>query len=158
MQQDYLRSVMFGAQDGIVSTAGAIAGVAAGTDDHRTVVLAGVVVLIVESLSMGAGQLLSERAVHQLDPTHRDSLVVGALLMGAAYVAGGLVPLVPVVVVRSSSAVVAGTALAFVALFALGAAKGRALHLPWVRSGVEILVVAGVACAAGIAAGLVVGV
>jgi VIT1/CCC1 family predicted Fe2+/Mn2+ transporter len=72
-------------------------------------------------------------------------------------VAGGLVPLLPVVVLRSDPAVAGGTVLSFVALFVLGAAKGKALHLPWVRSGLEILVVAGAACVAGIAAGVAVG-
>ena len=151
---DYLRSAMFGAEDGLVSTTGAIAGVAAGSRSARTVLLAGVVVLTVEALSMAAGQLLSERAVHQLDARHEDSPTIGAVTMLVAYLAGGLIPLLPVVLWRTLGAVVAGTALAFPALFALGWLKGRYVGVAAARSGVEVLAVGGAAAAVGIAVGL----
>ena len=151
---DYVRSVMFGLEDGLVSTTGAAVGIAAGTRDADVVLLAGVVVLAVEALSMAAGQFLSERTVHQVEPWHQDSLVVGTLLMFAAYVVAGLIPLAPVVLVRSMASVVFGAALAFPALFGLGWAKGRVVGVAPRRSGVEVLLVGGVAAAIGIAVGL----
>ena len=50
-----------------------------------------------------------------------------------------------------------GTLLAFVALFALGYAKGRVVAVPALRSGMEILVIGGAATAAGIAVGIAFG-
>ena len=152
--QDYLRSAMFGAEDGLVSTTGALAGIATGTHDPQIVVMAGLVVLMVEAMSMAAGQYLSERAVHQLDPTHHDSLVVGGGVMFAAYIAGGLIPLGPVLVVRNLGAVWAGTALAFAGLFLLGWVKGRVVQVPQLRSGLEILGVGGAATIAGLVIGM----
>jgi VIT1/CCC1 family predicted Fe2+/Mn2+ transporter len=154
LHQDYLRSAMFGAEDGLVSTTGALAGIATGTHDAQIVVTAGLVVVMVEAMSMAAGQYLSERAVHQLDPTHRDSLSVGGAVMFAAYIAGGLVPLLPVLVVRNLGAVWVGTALAFVGLFALGWIKGHIVQVPPARSGFEILAVGGLATVAGLLIGL----
>jgi VIT1/CCC1 family predicted Fe2+/Mn2+ transporter len=156
LHQDYLRSAIFGAEDGLVSTTGALAGIAAGTRDAKVVVTAGLVIVMVEALSMAAGQFLSERAVHQFDPTHRDSLAVGAAVMFVAYAAGGSVPLFPVLVLGHLWAVWLGTGLAFVGLFVLGWAKGRIVHVAPVRSGLEILAIGGLATVVGLIIGLVV--
>ena len=153
--QDYLRSAVFGFEDGLVSTTGTIVGVAAGSRRPSVVLLAGLVVLSVEALSMGAGQLLSERAVHQVDASHQDLPWIGAVVMFIAYVLAGLVPLAPLLVWQSMTAVAVGAALAFPALFLLGWAKGRFAHVSAVRSGVEVLVVGGLAAGCGIAVGLV---
>ena len=146
--------MVFGLEDGLVSTTGAVAGVAAGTRDADVVLLAGVVILAVEALSMAAGQLLSERTVHQVEPWHRDSLAVGAVLMFVAYIAAGLVPLMPILLMRSVTSVVIGAALAFPALFLLGWAKGRVVGVAPRRSGIEVLLVGGVAAAIGILVGV----
>lgn len=154
---DYLRGAVFGLEDGLVSTTGAIAGIAAGARDADTVVMAGVVLVVVEALSMAAGQFLSERSVHQLQPGHSDSLVVGAALMFVAYVVGGMVPLAPVLATRTLGAVWIGTALAFGGLFVLGWVKGRMVAVAPIRSGLEILVIGGVATVAGIVVGVMFG-
>lgn len=57
--QAYIREVVFGAQDGMVSTLGAITGVAVGSQNHFVVVLAGLVVIAVESISMAMGSYTS---------------------------------------------------------------------------------------------------
>jgi VIT1/CCC1 family predicted Fe2+/Mn2+ transporter len=151
---DYLRSVMFGCEDGLVSTTGAIVGIAAGSRDADVVVLSGVVIVVVEALSMGAGQLLSERSVHQLDPTHSDSVVAGAGMMTVAYLLAGAVPLLPVVLAGAVGAVWVGVVLALVALFGLGVVKANVVGVGRVRSGLEILGLGGAACAVGVAVGL----
>lgn len=154
IHQDYLRSAIFGVEDGLVSTTGALAGIAAGTRDAQVVLMAGLVIIMVEALSMAAGQFLSERAVHQLDPTHDDKLVVGGAVMYAAYLAGGLVPLAPVLAVRTLGAVWVGTGCALLGLFALGWVKGRLVRVEPVRSGLEILAVGGLATLVGLVVGV----
>jgi VIT1/CCC1 family predicted Fe2+/Mn2+ transporter len=147
---------MFGVEDGLVSTTGALAGIAAGTHDAQVVLMAGLVIIMVEALSMAAGQFLSERAVHQLDPTHEDNLVVGGAVMYAGYALGGMVPLSPVLAMRTINAVWVGTCLALVGLFVLGWVKGHLIHVAPVRSGFEILVIGGVATLVGLVIGVTV--
>ncbi len=63
-----IREVVFGVEDGMVSTLGTITGIAIGSQDHFTVILAGLVIVSVESISMGVGSYLanrSERDVNQ---------------------------------------------------------------------------------------------
>lgn len=60
-----IRDAVFGTQDGLVSTLGALTGIAAGTGSQSIVVLAGFVIVAVESLSMAAGSYLSSKAQRQ---------------------------------------------------------------------------------------------
>ena len=45
IHEDYLRSIIFGFQDALVSTTGVIAGVAAGTSVKEIVILAGILTI-----------------------------------------------------------------------------------------------------------------
>ena len=62
-----LREVVFGVEDGMVSTLGAITGIATATGNYFIVVLSGVVVISVESISMGVGSYISNHSVKQLE-------------------------------------------------------------------------------------------
>lgn len=55
----WLRAAVMGANDGILSTASLIAGVAAGADDRAIIVLAGLAGLVAGALSMAAGEYVS---------------------------------------------------------------------------------------------------
>ncbi len=61
-----LREIVFGLEDGVVSTLGAVTGIAAGTNNYYVVILAGFVVVFVESLSMAAGTFLSSKSEHEV--------------------------------------------------------------------------------------------
>src|SRR3989339_1292415 len=91
LHEDYLRSLMFGLQDGIVSTTGVVLGISTGVDSKAIIILAAFVAVTVEATSMAAGQYSSEKAVHQMDKTgkHTDNLFIGAVIMFASYLLGG---------------------------------------------------------------------
>src|SRR3989344_2388902 len=100
IHEDYLRSGLFGIQDGLVSTTGVVVGISTGIEDKAIVILASLVALTVEASSMAAGQYSSEKAVHQMDKTgkHTDSLTVGAAIMFFGYLMGGLIPVIPTLI------------------------------------------------------------
>ena len=56
---NWLRAAVLGANDGIVSTAGIVMGVAGATDARATILVAGVAGLAAGALSMGAGEYVS---------------------------------------------------------------------------------------------------
>ncbi len=64
---EVLKEVVFGMEDGMVSTLGSITGIAVGSGNHFTIILAGVVIIAVESISMGIGSYLSNRSQEELD-------------------------------------------------------------------------------------------
>lgn len=56
---NWLRAGVLGANDGIVSVAGVVIGVAGATDDLRTIIIAGVAAIIAGAISMAAGEYVS---------------------------------------------------------------------------------------------------
>lgn len=60
------REVVFGVEDGMVSTLGVLIGIAVGTNNHFVVVLSGFVVVLVEAMSMGVGSYLSAKSMREL--------------------------------------------------------------------------------------------
>ncbi len=155
IHEDYFRSIVFGFQDALVSTTGAIAGVAAGSHDKNLVILTGVVVITVEAISMGIGQYQSEKSVHQMDTTgkHTDNLYVGAGLMTISYFLGGLVPLLPIVFLELPQSYYMSIVAALIGLFILGYVKAKMVKVnPW-SSAIEILLLGGLATFIGILVG-----
>lgn len=206
-----LRDAVFGTQDGLISTLGALTGIAAGTQSGEAVVIAGFVIIVVESLSMAAGSYLSSKSqreylerllkeekeeiardpegerrelvemyrargftqteidviVNRLmsdpallleDMAHKELGICpgameeplgNAVVMGISYVAGGLIPVVPYLVLPVATAMPISIGGTFAALFLFGGLKGRIVKQVWWRSGVEMLGVAGAAVLAG---------
>ena len=59
---DSIRDIVFGLEDGIVSTLGVVIGIAEGSQNSKIVILSGIVVVLVESLSMAAGSYLFSKS------------------------------------------------------------------------------------------------
>ncbi|MEK7620940.1 MAG: VIT1/CCC1 transporter family protein, partial [Patescibacteria group bacterium] len=66
INKEYLQSAMFGFSDALISTTGVIVGISAGTNNKQIVILAGVVTIMVEAISMGSGQYLSLKSSREL--------------------------------------------------------------------------------------------
>ncbi len=214
-----LREAVFGTQDGLISTVGALTGIAAGTQSREAVVVAGFVIVVVESLSMAAGSYLSTKSQREYlerllkeeeeeirrdpegeraelremyrrrgfteaevdiianrlmsdpkllleDMAHKELGIApealeepaaNALVMGTAYVAGGLVPVIPYVLLPVASAMPVSVAAAFTTLFLFGGLKGRIVKQGWWRSGFEMVGIAGLAALAGFLIGRLAG-
>ena len=213
--QGRLREAVFGTQDGLISTLGALTGIAAGTQNAEAVVVAGFVILVVESLSMAAGSYLSSKANREylerllkeeeeeiardpegerqeiwemyrlrgyadpeieiiarrllsdpkllledmahkelgISPASLEEPLGNALVMGTAYVAGGLVPVLPYLILPMATAMPVSIIGTLTALFLFGGLKGRIVKQAWWRSGLEMVAVAGLAGAAGFVIG-----
>lgn len=62
-----IKEIVFGIEDGMVSTLGAITGIAIGSDDRFVVLLAGTVIIAVESVSMGIGSYISNLSEYDVN-------------------------------------------------------------------------------------------
>lgn len=155
IHEDYLRSGMFGLQDGLVSTTGVVVGISTGIDNKAIIVLAALVAVMVEATSMAAGQYSSEKAVHQMDKTgkHTDSLMLGALIMFVAYFIGGLFSIIPTVLFRQPEARYIAIMSSFIGLFIVGYIKGKVVDHKPMRSAIELFIIGAVATSIGIAVG-----
>lgn len=157
IHEDYLRSLMFGLQDGIVSTTGVVVGISAGINNKSIIILAALVAVTVEASSMAAGQYSSEKAVHQMDKTgkHTDSLLIGALIMFASYLIGGSFSIIPTLIFDQPLARYIAIASAFIGLIVIGYVKGKIVDHHPLRSAVELFIIGGIATLIGLIVGLV---
>jgi len=155
LHEDYLRSLMFGLQDGIVSTTGVVVGISTGVSDKAIIVLAALVAVTVEATSMAAGQYSSEKAVHQMDKSgrHTDNLHIGALIMFLAYLMGGSFSIVPILMFDQPVARVIAIASAFVGLFIVGYIKGYLVEHRPLRSAIELFIIGSITTTIGIIVG-----
>ncbi len=64
--RENVRDVVFGLEDSLVSTLGTVTGVAVGTQDVSLVVLSGIILIVVEAISMAAGSYLSSKSATEL--------------------------------------------------------------------------------------------
>lgn len=154
INKEYLQSAMFGFSDALISTTGVIVGISAGTNNKQIVILAGVVTIMVEAISMGSGQYLSLKSSRELsrDYSSRTPAISG-VVMFVAYFLAGLVPLLPVVFLPVETSRVVAIVAALTGLFVLGYFKGKIVKMSPIRSALEILIIGGIATAVGLAAG-----
>jgi len=62
----FVREIVFGVEDGMISTLGVLVGIAVGTNNHFVIILSGFVIIVVESISMGVGSYLSAKSVREI--------------------------------------------------------------------------------------------
>ncbi|MBI2592002.1 VIT1/CCC1 transporter family protein [Candidatus Saccharibacteria bacterium] len=155
IKREYLRSTLFGVEDSLVSTTGLIAGLSVGANSNRLVILGGVVAIIIEAVSMGAGEYLSDDAVKGLDKIDRntESASVSGLLMFSSYLLAGLIPLTPILILDYPTSLITSVLAALATLFLLGYVKGRILRVSAFKGGLKILIIGGLATALGIIVG-----
>jgi vacuolar iron transporter family protein len=155
IHEDYLRSALFGLQDGLVSTTGVVVGISTGVAQKEIVILAAFVAVTVEATSMAAGQYSSEKAVHQMDKTgkHTDSLLIGAVIMFFSYFLAGLIPIIPTILFNQSDARILSIIFAFIGLFIVGYVKGKVVEHKPLRSAVELFIIGASATAIGLIVG-----
>lgn len=155
LHEDYLRSLMFGLQDGIVSTTGVVVGISTGVSDKAIIVLAALVAVTVEASSMATGQYSSEKAVHQMDKNgkHTDNLYIGALIMFVTYLMGGSFSIIPILAFDQPVARTIAIVSAFLGLFIVGYIKGYLVEHRPLRSAIELFIIGSITTTIGIIVG-----
>jgi len=157
INREYLKSTLFGIEDSLVSTTGLIAGLSVGADSKNIVVLGALIAIVIEAVSMGAGEYLSDEAAQQVDKIkrHPDNPAISGFLMFASYLAAGFVPLLPVLVFDFPGSVIFSIVFAFIGLFILGYLKGALVGMSKTKSALKIFIVGGLATALGVVVGLI---
>lgn len=155
--QGYVRTIIFGVEDSLVSTTGLIAGLSVGTNNKSVVIIGGIVGIAVEAISMGAGEYLSDDAIEQATKTKgaRSRALIDGLLMLGSYFFAGLIPLLPVIFLSYPESLYVSIFLALCGLAALGYAKSRVLGTNPLHGAVKVVVVGGLATALGIIVGII---
>lgn len=149
---DSMREIVFGLEDSLVSTMGAITGIAVGTGSQYIVILSGLVLIAAEATSMAAGSYLSTKHAREAEVLfhERNGLEVheeashpirAAMVMGIFYLLGGVVPLVPYFLLPVNQAVVPAIIITAATLFLVGVWAASFTKTSKVKSGIEMMLV-----------------
>ena len=163
--QHYLRDLVYGANDGIITTFAVVAGVAGGALSGRAVLIIGFANLVADGLSMGVGNYLGIRAQESALmarglPEEEALPVRHGIATFAAFVVAGAVPLMPYVV-TASHGLLLSTLFTLLALFTVGSLRSLVTVDRWWAAGLEMLglgvIVAAAAYGVGALAGAIAG-
>jgi VIT1/CCC1 family predicted Fe2+/Mn2+ transporter len=134
----FVRNLVYGVEDSLISTTGVVVGVAWSGLARRDIIVTGLILVLVEALSMSFGAFVSEDAFMSHDGTRQPASptkIVGyAAVMLVSYALAGLIPLAPFLLGAKNAwrysvglAVVALVALVFLAQPKERGVKKRAL-------------------------------
>lgn len=153
---DYIHSIFFGIEDSLVSTTGALAGIAIGAGSKSVILMTALVIIAVESTSMGASEFLSEETEEDIEKEKMPANPkISGLLIFVSYVISGLIPLAPYLVLPHLQAIPVSIVAALIGMAILGIIKGKVSDKSPFRSAFEVLVIGGIAAAIGIVVGII---
>ena len=155
----YVRELIYGANDGIITTFAVVAGVAGGGLSLRVVLIIGAANLFADGLSMAVGNYLSirshESVLETQDlPQEEASPFRHAGATFLAFVVAGALPLMPYMIpMLPIDRFVLSIAFTFLAMFVVGATRALIANVRWWKAGLEMsglgVVVAALAYASG---------
>ena len=213
-----IRELVFGIQDGLISTVGLLAGVQSATESATVVIITGLTAMFSGAISMAAGSYLSSNAQKEIfDKELREAEILAekepylaaegllkslsqeglsreqsygvvkqllrqeqvflrtfqekvfglgsaelnqplkaAMVMGASFIAGALIPVLPYFLLRGIGALYLSVALSALTLFGVGVFKGYLAAKSPARSGIQFFAIAVGAAGLGYLIGLVV--
>ncbi len=152
----YLRSIIFGITDSLVSTVGLLAGMDVAGAPHRTLALTGIVYAFVEAFSMAVGNFLSEESAEEYesraDVADGPSILAG-IVMFISFVFAAFIPLAPYLIFTTGVALAVSIAVSILALFIVGMLSARFSKLPMLWRGARMALLGGAAIVMGVVVG-----
>ena len=161
LARHYIRDLVYGANDGIITTFAVVAGVVGGALSHTAILVVGAANLVADGLSMGVGNYLSIRAHESARraerlPVEETRAWRHGLATLIAFVVAGALPLAPFLFpIARDDRFGWSVSVTIGALFLVGAARGAVTADRWWKAGAEMLALGVVVAAAAFGAGAV---
>lgn len=147
---DNIRNIIFGIEDSLVSTSGFLFGLASSSYSKHEIFVAGLIIITVEAVSMGAGSFLTEEETNEIKKKKytQNAPIRDGILMLVSYFVAGFIPLTPFVLFESDNAKLVSLIASLISLFLLG-------YIPTkkTKSGIRMVIIAGIAASVGFIVG-----
>jgi vacuolar iron transporter family protein len=156
----YLADLVYGANDGIITTFAVVSGVAGAQLSPRIALILGVANLVADGFSMGASNFLSIRSEEGAREAEGREVeepfpLRHGLATFAAFLVAGTLPLLAYLLPAQGNRFAIATVLTLASLFLVGASRNLVTRKGWWRSGLEMLVVGAIAAAVAYGLGAV---
>ncbi len=152
----YLRNIIFGISDSLVSTVGLLSGIDVSGTTRQIILLTGVVYAFVEAFSMAIGSFFSEESAEEYEVKNEVGTarpISAAVIMFVSFVLASLIPIVPYVIFDLSVALWASIGLSIATLFVLGLVSAEVTKVKMIEHGVRMAALGGAAIIIGVVVG-----
>ena len=156
MEEVYVRNIIFGVADSLVSTVGLLSGIAVSGTSHSTIVLTGIVYAFVESLSMAVGSFLSEETAEEFASKAENTSstpVLASIVMFLSFLISSFIPIFPYLVFGTSSALGFSIGFSLITLFVVGLVMAHISRVRLARHAVKMVILGGAAILVGVVVG-----
>lgn len=156
----YTRNIIFGVEDGLVSTVGFLSGIASVSALSGAIAITGIVLVFVEGMSMGIGSLLSEHSTEEYAARKEvpfGKSFLAAIVMFVSYIIAGSIPLLPYFFLTGGTAFWVSIVADLVAVVGLGWYSAKISKVSPVRKIAEMLIMTILAISAGVLVAKLVG-
>ncbi len=152
----YVRNVVFGIADSLVSTVGLLTGIDASGTSRQIIILTGIVYAFVEAFSMAVGSFLSEESTEEYDVrgevSDRKPFLAG-VVMFVSFILASFIPIVPYVFCGLTEALWLSIALSIFALFIVGLISAEMIKVHAWRHAIKMAFLGGAAIVIGVVVG-----
>ncbi len=149
----HIGDLVFGANDGIVTTFAVVSGVTGAELSARVAIILGVANLLADGFAMGAGSYLGARSEQQLQHSQgivregKSHALGHAAAIFVAFNLAGVVPLLPFIFLPRDGVFASSCVVTALTLFVVGSLRTVVTRGRWFVSGVEMLLVGSLAAA-----------
>jgi VIT1/CCC1 family predicted Fe2+/Mn2+ transporter len=152
----YLRNVVFGVADSLVSTVGLLAGIDVAGTNRAGILLTGIVYAFVEAFSMAVGSFLSEQSAEEYEAKGEvpaGGPVVASIVMFVSFVLASFIPIVPYLIFGLTTALWSSIGFSIIALGIVGFVSARIVKVKVMSHVVKMMLLGGAAIVIGVLVG-----
>jgi VIT1/CCC1 family predicted Fe2+/Mn2+ transporter len=152
----YLRNIIFGVADSLVSTVGLLAGIDVAGTGRSGILLTGIVYAFVEAFSMAVGSFLSEQSAEEYEVKGEVSdggPIVASVVMFLSFVLASFIPIVPYLIFNLPMALWASIGFSIIALGIVGVISAKIVKVKVLSHAVKMMILGGAAIVIGVIVG-----
>lgn len=156
MNEIYVRNIIFGIADSLVSTVGLLSGIGVSGTPRSAIILTGIVYAFVEAFSMAVGSFLSERSAADYRAKAETSdaqPVIGGTVMFISFVLASFIPILPYFLQNLTLAFWLSIGSSIAALFVVGIVIAKFSKISLITHGLRMALLGGAAIMIGVLVG-----
>lgn len=111
LEGEILREIIFGANDGVVTSIGFLVGIVGAVSNQTLIIISGVLTIVAGAASMALGNYLGVKSQNEFYKSRdvknvswvENNAVLAGTIMGIAYLLAGFPPLIPFMIVKPTA-------------------------------------------------------
>ncbi len=152
----YIRNIIFGITDSLVSTVGLLAGIDIGGTTRHAIIMTGIVYAFVEAFSMAIGSFLSEESTEEYEVKGEVSgmkAVLSGIIMFISFIVASFIPILPYIFFSFTVALLFSILFSIIALFIVGIINAKLSKVNVMKHSLKMVILGGSAIVIGVIVG-----